>query len=498
LRARSDVPHARGALAALLLLACSSSRFENGPCRDDGDCRAAFGFGAVCNRSGFCSDVRPPARCNTSHPTDLQARPSAYRQAIVFGSLMDRGSEPSAIQELAIRLAVKAAGDAGGIVTRPVGLVMCNIGQDAALDGASRAEAAAASAEYLARTLGVPAIVGPAASADTERVWQALRDAGTLVISPAATGLALGTLAPAGSDEQPGLLWRTAPGASLQGQVIADDMLARGVKAAAVIREPGSYGESVVAAFSARFAGGQGVAEVTPLATEAQLPEAVAKVAAGAVDEVLFVSSQPTWILAFLAAAAREPGFTGADASTARTIFLTEAAADPALLAQAAGAAGLFPRVRGTRPAPRDAGDQVYGDFLARYRAEYGGGDASTGAYAANAYDAAWLSVYGAVWAVLREGAGDGAAVPAMPTGLGIARGLRRLSAGTSLPVGPGSLAGVTTAFRAGRTVNLAGASGDLDFHAATRELTGPVEIWTVGSTDGQPTMVRLDTRTPL
>jgi hypothetical protein len=56
----------------------------------------------------------------------------------------------------------------------------------------------------------------------------------------------------------------------------------------------------------------------------------------------------------------------------------------------------------------------------------------------------------------------------------------------------------VGAAFRAGNSVNVRGASGDLDYNPTTRDLTAPIEIWTIGtSPGGQFTMVRQATRTP-
>ena len=58
-------------------------------------------------------------------------------------------------------------------------------------------------------------------------------------------------------------------------------------------------------------------------------------------------------------------------------------------------------------------------------------------------------------------------------TGPGIAGGLRRVSAGglAPTPILPASWPVVVAAFRAGRGVNVSGASGELDYNAVTREL---------------------------
>jgi branched-chain amino acid transport system substrate-binding protein len=469
-------------IALLALGGCSATRFDQTPCEDHAQCRAAFGFASVCNDDGFCDAALLSARCNASYPEDLFTRPARYHEAVVLGTLMDRSSPAHLVRERAARLAVKQVDEAGGLDGRPVGLVMCNIAEESRLDVRTRTQAAVASAQLLGDTLGTAAIIGPSSSADTLQVWQAMRSQGTVVISPSATGTNLTDLEPTSSDDRPGLLWRTAPPDSLQGRVIADDMLARGIKRVSVVREPGAYGEGLTAVFTARFAGAGGSGQVLPIATDGQIGTAAADAVANGAEEVLFISSQQEWIVRFLNA-------VGGLGTYARAgIFLTDAAASVSVFDGAPAAAPLYPRLRGTRPAPRGLDDYVYAAFLANYKAEYGGEDPAVAAFSAHAYDATWLAVYGAAWSLLREGA---------VTGLGIARGLRHVSSGPTTNLVLGSWPAVVSAFRAGRSINVSGASGELDFDPVTREATAPIEIWTVRSTAGQTTITRADTGRP-
>jgi branched-chain amino acid transport system substrate-binding protein len=475
--------------ATLLVAACSSDGFAFRRCQTDVDCRNAFGFGSVCASSGYCSDVHPNARCASTYPEDLFSQPGQYRNAVVFASLMDHSSDAHMTREHAIRLAFKGVNDAGGLGaggpgTREFGLVMCDIAKSADYDDLSRTDAAVASASFVSNRLGVAAIVGPSASTDAERVWQAVRGSGTLVISPAATSPALSGLEMNTSDENPGLLWRTAPTDALQGRVIADDMMERKVPVVYVIREVGAYGEGLASVFSDRYRQGGGTVTLISISSEAQAAEAAGAVAAADPGEILFVSSQQSWIISYLKAAANQPAYA------TRAIFLTEAAANQEVLTGSATAAALYPHVRGTRPAPRDPNDYVFASFIADYRAEYAGALPTTANFSAHAYDAAWLALYGAAFAQQSEG---------RITGAGIGRGLRRVSMGMEVPIVPAQWLSVGAAFRAGSSINVRGASGDLDYNPVTRDLTAPIEIWTIrmGPTGGQFTMVRLDTRTP-
>src|SRR6185436_6381996 len=212
-----------------------------------------------------------------------------------------------------------------------------------------------------------------------------LRATGTVILTPSATSPLLSQLEPEASEARPGMLWRMAPSDALQGRLVAEDLLARNVRQVAVLREPGPYGEGLASVFSEHFSAGGGSVEIAAIASDGQIPAATAQAAAGTAPEVLFISSQQDWIVKFLDAAAREAGFAG------KSIFLTDAAANQAVLDGAAAAAALYPRIRGTRPAPRDVKDYVYASFVADYRAEYGADPTGT-AFAAHAYDAAWLA----------------------------------------------------------------------------------------------------------
>ncbi len=472
--------------AALATSACSFSGFEHRECSEHVQCRDAFGFGAVCGKSGYCLEGQPPARCRQSYPEDLFSNPQGHRNDIVLASLMDRTSEAHVTRERAVRLAVKGANEAGGIDGRKFALVMCDIREDAVeaptIDGATRTAAAVASAIHLAGIFGIPALIGPSASTDVEQVWSAVRGNGTLVITPAATSPALAGLERETSDSDPGLLWRMAPSDALQGRVIAEDMLDRDVRRAIVIRERGSYGDGLAEVFVNRFQAGGGTASLLSITSEAEIDKVAGSVASEDAPEVLFVSSQQRWIVAFLRAAATLPAFAD------KGLFLTDAAANQSVLTDAGTtAAAVFSRVRGTRPAPRDPSEYVLASFIAEFKSEYGA-DPLSSTFSAHAFDAAWLSLFGAGYASIAEG---------RVSGPGIARGLRRLWAGQETPIFISSWARVLATFRAGQTMNVTGASGDLDYHPQTRDLTGAIEVWTIGSDAGRFMMVRKHTKTP-
>ncbi len=464
---------------------CTLTRTTATDCRTNSECSDAFGFGFACNTDGLCEEAQPTARCEKTYPENLFARREDYRDLIVFGNLMDRSNSTHVAREQAAQLAYKEASAEGGVDGHEFGAVFCTIEADTGLDDLSREDAAVASARFLADTLGLPAILGPSASGDTQKVFQdtQLKATGALVISPAATSPALDSLDPADvSDEEPGLLWRTAPSDALQGAVIASDMMtvdhgrtAAVTKVAAIHAASDAYGDGLYAVFASEFqARGGDLPMELPFTNETELNAAITTAEGLQVDEVLFISSQADEIKAFLNGAANHVCLGETPDSLPKGLFLTDAAANEAVLT--ASLTSCFPQVRGTRQRPLDRNDDpVFANFVTAYSTANSGQDVGQYSYAANAYDAAWLLVYGAAWALLRE--------QGVLNGQNIARGLRRVSSGSRILLQPGNWVEGREAFRAGNSINVSGASGELDYDPDTEEIAGDIEVWSIEGT---------------
>ena len=450
---------------------CTLTRTTVTDCRTNAECRGAFGFGSVCGDDGLCAPGAPTKRCTQTDPPDLFEKGPDDGDRILFGNLMDRSVETHVARERSAQLAYDQANGEGGLGGREFGAVFCTIEENSEFDDLTRVEAAKQSAEFLSRTIGVPAIVGPAASSDTQEVFQDLKADGVVVISPSATSPALTALDPNDvSDDSPGLLWRTAPSDALQGSVIASDMLGPGegrlgqVTSVAAIHEVGAYGEGLFKVFADEFRAGGGSVEEFPFEGEGQLTDAIADVGALPVQEVLFISSQAPNIVAFLNGAATLPDYDD------KNIFLTDAAANPDVLA---ASSTRFDQVRATRPAPLNENDDpVYASFIAAYTAAFRE-DVRPFSFAAHAYDAAWLLVYGAAWAVLQAEGG-------VVDGGNIARGLRHVSSGATVEVRPSGWVSVLQAFREGKSINASGASGAIDYDPTTEETSAAIQVWRI------------------
>src|SRR5262245_50820957 len=112
--------------ACAALPSCSVlSKPEFEECKTNADCRQSFGVASTCGGDGLCSAPVQHPRCLQTFPEDLFSRPDNYRNALVFGSLMDRSSTTHQRRERSSRLAAKEIDEERGIDGRTVAIVYC-------------------------------------------------------------------------------------------------------------------------------------------------------------------------------------------------------------------------------------------------------------------------------------------------------------------------------------------------------------------------------------
>ena len=480
--ARSSLALAAATLGLVLASSCTFTRTSVDSCTQNSDCRDAFGVGRICGGDGFCAAAPVNPRCATTFPEDIFTHPEAYPGVLLVGSLADESVASQGARENAVRLAVSQVNQNNGVDKRLFGVVFCNIAADPKFDALARTDAAVASARYLADVVGVSAIVGPSSSTDALAVYDNLdgvkkigAGADVLVISPAATSPQLtgydNTNGMPPSDQNPGLLWRTAPPDTLQGAAIVSEIVTAypTVTSVVVIEEKGSYGDALTQVFTQGFQTGGRTVMTFPFSNANERDAAVVTAGETGAPIVLFISSQSTDGIAFLNAAGGEAGY----AKT--TLFLTDTEANTDLLNGTAAVSALYPRVVGSRPAVPSG--NTYNLFQASFRSAYAV-DPNTFSFVPHSYDAAWLAFYGTARALRVE---------KKITGTGIARGLRSISNGTPnpIPVAPANWESIIDTLGTGGTVNVVGASGNLDYDPTTEETAGLVDIWKI-SADGK------------
>ena len=445
----------------LLLLSCTVTRFDLEECSTNPDCRESFGLGYTCGNQGLCELQPVPVRCATTEPADLLDRSEDYPDVIVIGSLFDHGQDQAELA--AVQLPFKQVNDEGGLRGKSFGLVSCDYAEDDLYDGLSSDEAAVVNAEYLISQLGVHVILGPASSSKVEEVYKSTQDALPLIISSNATSPALTDLDGAEkSDADPGTVWRTAPSDVYQGRIIGLDLSNRAVAKVGVIYSQDSYGESLKEVAMADFTG---EFDEWAFSSPTGLTEALVDALSDPnIEELLFISSDIDEIIAFLNAAA------GASNLNQRSIFLADGAADQQLISGTKPEVeDIFPLIRGTRP--QVPSGPVYESFATSYTATFSDLQPNDSIFTAYAYDAAWLGIYGATWAINKNDE---------VTGKAAGGGLRRISAGEELELRPSSWARAKELLNSGEGFDLLGASGNLDFDPDTEEANSRIEVWAI------------------
>jgi branched-chain amino acid transport system substrate-binding protein len=458
------------------LVGCSATALRPRECDDASECRAAFGLGSVCGDAGYCEPPQQHPRCSEAYPPELLTAPEDFAEHIVVGSMF--GFVDHRDTMLAAELAIRQLEREDGLGGVPFAMLHCDTTAKAG-DDLTDLEASADVAQFLARVVGAPAIVGPRGSARTEAAFEAIRDDDVVLVSPSATSAALiGFDTPDPTFEAPGLLWRTVPPDTLQAEVIAADMRGRAVLRVAVIHQAGAYGDGLTALFEERFLAQGGIAVQKNPFSDGQFGTIVATVAeslvAGDAQEVLFLSSDLADYVAFLGAAVATDQLRAAYTDPDVGVFLADAAYNATLIADTFdGSAELYPRIRGTRPAPAEG--VLFNAFAAAYAAEFQA-DAVSSGFTPHSYDAAWLVAYGIAWAQLVEGRIDGT---------GIARGLRRISGGERVEIQPMSWTVVVDRFSADMPIDVEGASGPLDYDPDTEETVAPIQLWAIEPDSG-------------
>lgn len=464
------------ACVLVAFVGCSATALRPRECDDASECRAAFGLGSVCGDAGYCEPPQTHPRCSQAYPPELLTAPEDFADHIVVGSMFGYVDHRDTM--LAAELAIRQIEREDGLDGRPFAMLHCDTTPEAG-DAETDLEASADVAQFLARVIGVPAIVGPRGSARTEAAFDAIRDDDVVLVSPSATSAALiGYDNPNPTFEEPGLLWRTVPPDTLQAEVIAADMRERGVLRVAVILQSGAYGDGLTDLFEERFLALGGIEVERNPFSEGQFGTIVAtvaeKLAAGDAQEVLFLSSDIADYIAFLGAAVATDQLIAAYTDPDVGVFLADAAYNTTLISDTfEGSAVLYPRIRGTRPAPAEG--VLFNAFAAAYAAEFSE-DAVSSGFTPHSYDAAWLVAYGIAWAHLVEGDIDG---------VGIARGLRRISGGEPIDLAPASWPVVVDRFRMEMPIDVQGASGPLDYDPDTEETVAPIELWAIEADAG-------------
>lgn len=491
---------------ATLAAGCSLGNVKHDDCSSSSQCADTFGLGSTC-ADGFCTD---PATCATGHDcrekfgggacvggicaTKLPPDPACFttepeglfdKKIVGDDSYTIIGGVASMYQAYdktvmsAARLAVREINSTGGgIAGRRIGLVLCdNEGSPPAPD-AQRQGLNEHAVDYLAGTLGAPVILGPLSSGDAifmvNRVLA--KKLPTVIISPSATSPALTDQPDRLSPADPyGLFWRTCPSDTLQGAVLAKDVLGPDatITGVAVIYAKDPYGNGLRTVFTSLYAG-KTTTTLIPFDSGGDFTSIATLADQSGANAVLIISVIGQDTVGILKALVGKPiaksaKFFFTDGSKDKGTLL-----DPTLPQEVKNmilGADLTPPTPSMGTAPAQPSGPNYDIFKASMLQAFQIG-ADSFSFLAQSYDAAYVASYGLVYAQSKTSQYDGRT---------LAEGLANLSKGAVINVGPNDWPAAKTTLTTGaHTIDITGVSGALDFDPKTGEAPAPIEVWTV------------------
>ncbi|QRN95591.1 ABC transporter substrate-binding protein [Archangium violaceum] len=415
-------------------------------------------------------------------PTGCNEKPfgSADPGAIALGALVPvhTSTEPGAgvdvSDEQALNALLLALDELNqrGIVGKQIALYYC--------DTSSDVERARRQAEWLVNDKKVAAVV-TAGSSQSLEVAKVTIGKNVLLMSYSASSPELTVLADTNGGAAPaGLVWRTSPSDAIQGSVIAHLLRTDSrfgpqttTSKVGILYVDDPYGQGLANIISERLLNGD-VSRRVPNRTFSYPKRGDVK---SAVDQLEMYAPNLTVLIGF----ADDAAAILKEAATRPTLqripdgphrwFFSDSVKDAALLtdSQAAAQARDF---HGTAPAQGTG--QAFSTFQNRFLDKYKK-DPAAYAYTSNAYDAMYLLGLSASWSL-----GTSNTV----TGPKLAEGLTKVSTGTSstqTQLTNSNFTYLSTELAAGRSVNVDGASGQLNFDASG-ESSAPVELWQVGA----------------
>ena len=504
-----------------LLMSCSLSNTNRTDCTSSLDCYNNFGSGYVCSNegtsAGFCSLATPNAfpRCGQTIPDNAY---DAINDYILIGSLVDYNSTVDEYIIPAMNMAVENVNaeiveqNASNTSQQPLfAIVHCDIHPGEGEDRMSVIEEASG---YLSNELQTAVILGPATSTDSFQAFKTTKERPSLLFSPSATAIGLSTIdneivaenADVSGDnslvvktnENPGLFWRTVASDTVQAKVLASQVvrtLPNGtpehpLEISVLYEELEDYSSSFVSELATLFNSREDTinyretdftSESSPLSNSEQeriyIYDAFIIVS---VDDVLSAEvvkalwKEELW---------SEDSCEEAESCTPPPIFVTDAAAFKPF---AEGITPLLADERkilyGTQPgSPNVVNGNIFREEFLTYVGE---SEALTTLppFVTHAYDATYMTMLSIYWASLNP------ETESIDNAYSIARGLRHLVPNPNYSGPPKSILqenawkSLTDKLKLYNSVDIVGASGNLDFDLDTEELKTPIDLWTVAN----------------
>ncbi|XXF79308.1 ABC transporter substrate-binding protein [Myxococcaceae bacterium GXIMD 01537] len=422
---------------------------------------AECGENRVCTE-GFCLPL--PNGCGQSYgstaPGAIQI--GAVLPISVSATVPDAGVDESEVQGLnAILLALEEVNQRG-VGGKEFTLNLC----DTAFDPARTKT----QAQWLVDEKKVVAML-TAGSSQTLAATSVTLPKGVLTMSSSATALDITSVQDSYNGSTFGLLWRTSPTDAIQGAVIAsllqDTARFPNVQKVGILYLDDPYGQGLFNVVTEKLKGKK-TTQAAFYTRRGEVSAAVSQINSFDPDVTVLVGFEDD-ARRIILAAAQQPNLSKA---SGHRWFFTDSVKDAGLLNDST----VRDQVNGTLgTAPAQGAGAAFDSFRSRFRARYNNVDPSNFSFTSHAYDAMYLFALGASYAQ-----GQGGEV----TGVKMAEGLTKVTGGTQkFQLTSSNFTQASAELAAGRSIDVEGASGSLDFNAAG-EAPSPIELWQVSGSE--------------
>lgn len=444
-------------LSTTLLAGCS---FTTAGGLTECETSAECGMDQVCS-SNFClPEPAQPAGCGVHHgDTGADAvQIGAVLPLSLSATNPDLGKDESEVQGLnAILLALEEI-NGRGAAGKKISLHLC----DTAFD-ATRTQQ---QTEWLATEKKIVALL-TAGSSQTLAAADITLPRGILTMSSSGTSPELTTRE---DNTKLGLLWRTAPSDAIQGSVIANLLLNdaefSAVQRVGIIYLDDPYGQGLFNVITERLEPHRQVLAVQYARKAVNIDGPLSQIDTFDPDLTVLVGFEDDVSRIITRAASS----TNLKAEAGHRWFFTDSTKDAALLTDA-DVLGQIQGAYGTAPA-QGAG-QAFSAFRSRFISKYNGVDPTSFSFASHSYDSMYLFGLAVAYSQGSSGA---------VTGTKMAEGLTKMSSGTSIQLTSSNFTQASGEMAAGRSIDVEGASGSLQFDAAG-EAPSAIELWRVEGT---------------
>jgi hypothetical protein len=488
-------------LLILGFYSCSFGNIDRISCEESKDCNTHFGTGYICDRegknTGYCVEATETDRCFHTTPSEAYNNLSDY---ILIGSLYNPSYDLPTIK--AMDLVIEQANETESIGDKKLAIIHCDISDDTTgeIDGEVGETVVKNTTRYLVDELQITAIIGPSTSTNSSWAYDIAKTS-SILISPSATSIGLSVIdGEVKTEENPGHFWRTVGSDEVQSMVLSHHINEQEKENILIVYKDDTYGAPFEDALSDYLKSMNPDVNIDNFPYSDMDSNFNFSNNLRNKDAVVFIAPEVSDVLTFTEMFFAEdenicPITEDSEQDedcTLPSLYLADGSANEDFLTfinESNYTDAQISRISGSRPGLiRDS--TAYENFVTDYDAfrgnffgtfdqtvSYANAQAMKQTYAPYAYDAVWMIVYAYDWAFTHTNTITNAS--------DVSRGIRRLSnieATTDYNVTPSNWVPIRGIFSssADASVNITGASGNLDYDLESEELQNPIDIWNI------------------